>query len=285
MSLSQDPAFTALKKFFICGVKDITDAPYAGMSGKHEKFGNAVNTTNGAGPHNLQMFILSSDGTVLECLPGFWCATDLFTEMRFANKLNKIWLDPSLNSTQKDELFKQMNLEHIVEHPPGMVRRSHMQGFDEKYEAEHRLTTSDAIADPALISQQMLEPGGPGLPQEAFKTTDVLMHERMAARPFVPFDHFDVASFVEYGRPRYDKEEDARNPDGSVNPELAREAPTLGFPKDAMTAPATRRRPWLWSGGSEAAPPLRQGSFSAGAHQPDSSGNAHNSVKNYSWPQ
>lgn len=282
MSLSQDPAFSALKNYFVCGVHDITNEPYAGVSGLHEPTGKAVNTTNGAGPHNLQLFMLSADGTVLECLPGYWHSQDLVTEMEFANQLNQVWLNPKLTVPQKQQTFRQMQLAHMQDHSPGMVRRSRMQGFDQKYEAQHRLFHSDAIAHPDMITPNMLEPGGK-LPQEAFKTTDEIMHERMAMRPFVPFNRFDVASYVDYGRPIYDKHEDARNADGSVNKELAREQPKIG--NTDVLPPMNRRRRWLMQQQQD-----EMNATSRPAYQPSSTGtvsggNAANSVQNYNWPR
>ena len=283
MSLSQEPAFSVLKKYFVCGVHDITNEPYAGLSGLHETNGNAVNTTNGAGPHNLQLFMLSPDGTVLQCLPGYWNPTDLVTEMKFANQLNNVWLDPKLSVSQKDQMFRQMQLSHIQEHPPMMVRRSKMQGFDQKYEAEHRLYHSDAIAHPELITSNMLQPGGK-LPQRAFKTTDELMHERMSMRPFVPFNHFDVAAYVDYGKPKYDKHEDARNPDGSVNKELAKELPTIGNPNAmGQNQRPGRRRRWMMQQQQSSVPATNYYRPAAPAPAPVSGGNGANTVQNYSW--
>jgi hypothetical protein len=290
VSLSQEPAFSALQEHFVCGVRDITNEPYAGLSGRHEVTGNAVNTTNGAGPHNLQLFMLSSDGTVLECLPGFWNPTDLVEEMKFASQLNQVWLDPSLSASQKNQQFRQMQLSHIDQHSPQMVRRSKMQGFDQKWEAEHRLNTSDTIANRNLITPNMLQPGGK-LPQAAFKTTDELMHERMAVRPFLPIQNFDVAAYVEYGKPKYDKHEDARNSDGSVNKEVAKALPTMGnqnvLAQERMQN-RMRRRGMMggnmnggmngWGGNNISNYP--NNTYGQG-YQTRSSGNGQNSVRNY----
>lgn len=179
------------------------------MSRKHEQDGQAIKTTNGAGPHNLQLFMLAADGTVLHCLPGYWSPQDLVREMGLAWQLNQVWTDPSLTRAQKDAVFRQMHLAHQQQHPPDMVFRSRMQGFDQKYEAKHRLRTSDTIRDPQLI---LASSGLEGrMPQAAFKTTDEIVHQRMALRPFIGFEDFDVARYVDYGRPLYDKNEDQRN--------------------------------------------------------------------------
>ncbi|HEY9788565.1 MAG TPA: hypothetical protein V6D17_24460, partial [Candidatus Obscuribacterales bacterium] len=226
MSLSSEPAFSVLRENFICGVKDITGEKYAGVSGQHLPTGNAALTTNGAGPHNLQTFVLASDGTVLTCLPGFWYAQDLVRELDLAVKLNDVWTNQSLSRSQKNAMFRQMHLAHLNEHPPGMARRSRMQGFDQKYEARHRLHTSDTIINPSL-ARGVLEKGAMAQPG-AFKTTDRIMHERMAQRPFVPYQNFDVVAFSDYGRPFYNKNEDQRDANGDVIPELAKSQPLIG---------------------------------------------------------
>jgi hypothetical protein len=282
VSLSQEPAFSALQNDFVCGVRDISSEPYAGLSGRHETGGNAVNTTNGAGPHNLQLFMLSADGTVLECLPGFWNPQDLLTEMKFANELNQVWIDPHASKSQKDQTFRQMQLAHVQKHPTAMTRRSKMQGFDQKWEAQHRLFNSDTIAHPGMISQNMLMPGGM-LPQEAFKTTDQIMHERMSVRPFVPINQFDVANYVEYGKPKYDKNEDARLADGTVNKELAKSLPTIGN-KSVMGTMGKKRQNQAqdvsssgWGNGGNSS---TWNSYKSSQGQV-SGGNASNSIHNY----
>lgn len=210
MSLSQEPATSTLQQHFICGVKDITGEPYAGRSGIHNTYGNAVQTSNGAGPHNIQLFVLAADGTVLHCLPGYWSPQDLVYELQFADKLNQVWLDNNLSRSQKIQMFSQLHLAHNQEHSSGMVRRSHMQGFDQEYEAKNRLHQSDTIRDAKAITAAY-EDGAMHAPSRAFKTTDEIMHERMAKRAFVPYERFDVAAFCDYGRPFYDKNEDERD--------------------------------------------------------------------------
>lgn len=203
-----------LRDNFVCGYRDISDQSYAGVSGLHKPNGQAINTTNGAGPHNLQLFIMSADGVVLTCLPGYWNSTDLVREMKLAAQLDEVWRNPSLTSSQKDAMFRQMHLAHIQQHPADMVFRSKMQGFDQKFEAKNRLYASDCIRNPSLIG----DPNAKMLPQEAFKTTDQIMHERMAVRPFRPYSRFDVAVYTDYGRPVYDKHEDYRYANGQLMP-------------------------------------------------------------------
>jgi hypothetical protein len=205
VSLSNEPVLSLLKSRFVCGWRDISDEAYCGKSGDHEPTNPAVRTTNGAGPHNTQMFVLAADGTVLHCLPGYWDAKDLAQELGLAQRLNRVWRDGLLTREQKDGRFKTMQLAHIAEHPQDMVDRSVMQGFDKKFEEKKRPETSDCILRPGSL-QPRLRPSKKG--QDRFKTCDQIVHERMAARPFVKFADFDVAAFSDYGRPKYDKKQD-----------------------------------------------------------------------------
>lgn len=211
MSLSSEPAFSSLKDKFICGYRNIAGKRYAGASGKHQVDGNAIDTTNGAGPHNIQVFILAADGTVLTCLPGYWHAQDLANEFGLAEQLNQIWIDPNLSRAEKDAKFRELQLAHLNEHTKAERHRSRMQGFDIQYEIAHRLYNTDVFYDPHAI-----DPNSKKAPPRAVKTTDVIMHERMAQRPFIAYDDFDVAKFSDYGKPFYDKHEDIRTADGEI---------------------------------------------------------------------
>jgi hypothetical protein len=228
VSLSQEPALSALKNYFVCGTRDISNEAYAGASGSHETFGNAVNTTNGAGPHNLQIFMLAPDGTVLSCLPGYWNPQDLYGEMDLAYQLLQVWEDQSLSRGRKNQLFSAMHLQHIQEHSPAMVRRSHMQGFDQQYEAKHN-PNSDTFATHNAGYVTQISFNGMKAPRGMFKTTDQIFHERMARRPFERYQDFDVAAYADYGKPMYDKHEDYRDANGQVVDKLgAKDAPKIG---------------------------------------------------------
>lgn len=201
MSLSADPTFSLLAHDFVCGWRDITGEPWSGRSGRYDPDDGAVWTTNGAGPHNIQMFVLAPDGTVLHCLPGYWESHDLADELRFAQQLGRVWQDRSLSREQKDAKFRTLQLAHVGQHSRETVGRSELQGFDKKFEAR-RAAVSDCILRPE--SQQ---PRFRPRQDDAFKTTDQIVHERMATRPFVPYEQFDVAAFTDYGRPKYDKKQ------------------------------------------------------------------------------
>lgn len=226
MSLSQEPVFSELKTNFVCTSKDITNEPYCGKSGRHAPNGKGISTTNGAGPHNLQLFVLAPDLTVLHCLPGYWAPQDLKHELAFAEDLYKVWQNPKLTRGQKNQMFKQMQLAHVNEHPADMKRRSRMQGFDQKYEAKNRPYQSDTVKNPQLAVQALAQNDN-RLLQQAFKTTDQIAHERMAQRPFVPYSQFDVAVYTDYGKQRYEKNEDFRDMSGQLvlNPKTGEAIP------------------------------------------------------------
>jgi hypothetical protein len=213
VSLSNEPAYSELKNHFVCGYRDISDEKYAGNSGTHKMNGNAVDTTNGAGPHNLQLFCMNPDGTVLHCLPGYWNPKDLALELQFAEKLNDVYSNGSLTAQEKADAFKRMQLDHVRAHPQDMVARSQMQHFDQKFEATHRLLTSDTIKDRVLAGSGEWDKN---VTENAFKTTDEIMHQRMASRPFEPYTAFDTARFVDYGTTTYDKHEDSLDADGHM---------------------------------------------------------------------
>lgn len=210
MSLSNEPVFSELKNHFICGYKDIENKHYAGASGKHLPGGQAVDTTNGAGPHNIQIFVLAADGTVLTCLPGYWNPDDLASELVFATHLNDVWTDNSLSRSDKDQLFAKAQIEHIKEHSPAERKRSQLQHFDVVYEKQHRGARSD------IFYEHSINPRTGNIDDRSIKTADVIMHQRMASRPFESYKDFDVVAFSDYGKPMYDKQEDMRNLDGQI---------------------------------------------------------------------
>lgn len=176
-----------------------------------------MDTTNGAGPHNVQLFVLSDDGTVLHCMPGYWNSEDMASELALAEKLNAVWHDSSISREQKDKIFQKLNKEHLASHSSETIARSHLQGFDAQYIAAHQTELPDLIQEPALLKcykptqgqseKEKTEGGGSHLNYEAFKTTDKIMHERLSKQPFVAYSDFDIASFTNYGTNYYDKGE------------------------------------------------------------------------------
>lgn len=167
-----------------------------------------METTNGAGPHNIQLFVLDPDGTVLHCLPGYWNPSDLDAELKLAERLDSVWQDRSLSQAQKKAQFSRMQVDHFRQHSRETTARSHMQSFDRKHELSRGYTdTVRMAANPHALSWQE---GGDDL----VKTTDEIMHERMSSRPFVSYSQFDTGKFVDYGTHFYDKHEDSLSEDG-----------------------------------------------------------------------
>ena len=204
MSLSNDAVMNTFKNQFVCGYKNIAGEPYAGRSGRHDADSPAVVTTNGAGPHNVQLFFLAADGTVLHCLPGYWAPQDLLLETQLAQNLNRLWQNKNVTTDKKNQLFRQTQLAHTEMHPAQMTERSHLQGFDAKHEkadsdSDFKVNGSDLIHRRVKLAKN-----------NDLKTTDQVLHERMADRPFVNYANFDVAEFTEYGKIRYDKKEETR---------------------------------------------------------------------------
>lgn len=174
--------------------------------------GPAVDTTNGAGPRNVQLFVLAPDGTVLHCLPGYWAQEDLVPELDMAERLMHIWSDTSIAADQKTNLFATENMRHLEAHSQATHDRSHLQGFDMMHIYNNR---KGALADAVKDQEMLATADSHHLPWEAFKTTDVLLHERMSKRPFVAYASFDTGDFVNYGTNHYDKDEHKIDP-GSV---------------------------------------------------------------------
>lgn len=251
MSLSKEPVFSELKNHFVCGYRDISNEPYSGNSGAHSVGGQAVDTTNGAGPHNIQLFVLDPDGTVLHCLPGYWNPEDLAAELKLAQRIDTIWQDKALNAEQKKMQFARIQLDHFRSHSKETIARSQMQGFDKHHELMKgknadtvRLASAASCSGPSCAREEMAgegaKKGEDGEKEElVVKSTDEIMHERMAKRAFVAYTSFDTGKFSDYGTHFYDKHEDALDDQGRLTTE-----PGEGPPKsDTMRDVISRRRP------------------------------------------
>jgi hypothetical protein len=204
VSLSNDSVLNVLRTQFVCGYRNITGEKYAGKSGKHETDGQAIITTNGAGPHNVQLFFLSEDGVVEHALLGFWDPRDLLWEIRFAQGMNRRWQSTAKSEENKRKEFQLANRLAIRQMPPDMIARSHLQKFDAKKEVKQ--AGSDFRYKPGDY-----HPPVHMAKHDDLKSTIQVIHERMAQRPFVKYEEFDVADFSDYGKQRYDKKEDMRD--------------------------------------------------------------------------
>jgi len=182
-----------LEHDFVLGWSNIWKQPYVGMSGGYSRHAHAVGTTNGAGAHNLQLFVLAPDGTVLHALPGFWHPEDLARELRFAKVAARLWEDDTRTRAQKDRMLVRLHLAEIRRQSPETYARSGWQDFDERTErARAQREARDTVLTNALGEIIGMKP------------LNVLAHERVLQQPFVPFTEFDIGRFVDYGTLYYD---------------------------------------------------------------------------------
>ena len=192
MSLSQGPIRTRLKEKFICGWRNINGVEkFAGKSHSHPVCSTAVHTTNGAGGRNVQMIIISPDRDVLHVLPGYWNPDALRHELDFTLELAEIAAGEGTVG-EKNDAFLLAHMNHAAQHNDMMAKDSKLQAFDKQKES---VTAGSDFR-------------GQGGRRTVTRTVDQVMHERMARRPFLKIDEFDLSSVVDYGTQFYDKHGD-----------------------------------------------------------------------------
>lgn len=202
-----------LKSEFEVGWHDIRSQDYVGYSsGYSYKSHCAVGTTNGAGAHNVQIFVISPDKVVMHALAGFWAPADLARELRFAKVLYRLWQDEDRTLAQKKDMYWRLQTLEPRNHPPETFARSSWQSFDVRTERK-RQGDRDTVLD-ALVPVTAAVGGEPRMGRATatnrqallpmMKPLNVLVHERMAVRAFVPFDEFDIEAFIDYGQMHYD---------------------------------------------------------------------------------
>ena len=185
-----------LRDDFVLGWKNILREPYVGDSFGYSSRQTSLGTTNGAGPHNVQIFVLSPDLVVLHALPGFWHPDDLARELRLGLVLSRLWADQGRTRGEKDNMFARLHAAELARQTDLTTARSAWQHFDASAE---RRRPDRGSRDTFLVADDgRTEP----------KPINWLVHERMALRPFVPFEDFDVESYVDYGREFYDNNKD-----------------------------------------------------------------------------
>ena len=148
----------------------------------------AKNINTCSGGRNIQMYFMTPNGRVVHCLPGFWSAEDFYTQAGFAVKLGMLARTKRLSNADRNEKFLDMHLQKAHGHNYGLVEGAQLQGFDVKYVKNN---TSDFTR------------GNKGFVKGGVKLVDQVVHERMAARPFVPFEKFDAHEFTKLGIKRY----------------------------------------------------------------------------------
>lgn len=201
VTLPVEPVFSLLRERFVIGWKNIIREQFVGRSHGYDLEDTAIGTTNGAGPHNIHTFVISPDGVVMHAMPGFWHPEDFASELRLGLEMLAIWQDASLTLDQKRARFKQAQLTAITKAAPGTLARARWQGFDAKNELKrvsqgHKRDTImlDADGQPIKDAKGKLR----------LKSPFQIAHERIAARPFVPFADFDFHAWSDYGRTYYD---------------------------------------------------------------------------------
>ncbi|WP_372368951.1 hypothetical protein [Candidatus Uabimicrobium sp. HlEnr_7] len=178
-----------MKKNFVCGLRNIANkTTYAGTSNKHLPSYEAVTVTNCSGHHNVQMFFMTKDARVVNCLPGFWNPDAFLSEVKLATSLNKLYHSSRVSISKRNELFLDAHLEKAFLSDKKLHKQSKLQGFDVK-NIEKR-SESDFKRDSVFVDTGL-------------KSSDQVLHERMAERPFLPFEMFDTAQYIDMGRKKY----------------------------------------------------------------------------------
>ena len=112
VTLSDKQVMRYLRKNFVFGLRNIAgQTSYAGTSNAHLPSYEAVTVTNCSGHHNVQMFFMTKDGKVVNCLPGFWNPEAFLSEAKLAVSLNKLYNKKSMSISKRNELFLDAHLE------------------------------------------------------------------------------------------------------------------------------------------------------------------------------
>ena len=188
MTLSSQEVIDLLGRNFVSAYTSIKGkTPYAGVSNTHMPENPAIEVSNCAGHHNVQMFFLTSDGRVLHCLPGYWNKRDFLEEAKLALDIGKLYYRSDLTAAKRNAEYLELHLRHALAHGQALREASYLQGFD-KQSLEKR-KESDFHRTEGFVS--------------GLKTPDQVVHERLAERPFLPFQSFDVASYIDMGIKQY----------------------------------------------------------------------------------
>ncbi|RTZ93201.1 MAG: hypothetical protein DSY81_10725 [Bacillota bacterium] len=188
MTLSEPKLLAVLEKQFVCGWRNIQGKEaYAGKSHDHPVASTALQTSNGSGGRNVQMLFIAPSGMVLHCLPGYWDPDGMMHEIEFILELAKLEAS-DLPLLEKRDQFQLSHLNHAANHSEQMVADSYLQGFDKMREEKQEGSDFRRKTD-----------------GDVRRTVDQVMHERMARRPFIPIERFDIGTVVDYGTRFYDK--------------------------------------------------------------------------------
>jgi hypothetical protein len=97
-------------------------------------------------------------------------------------------------------MFTRLQLAEYKNHSQTTTIRSSWQGFDARNEQKRREGGKQRDTFLTSVDGSVRERRGRPL----MKPINQLVHERMAQRPFVKFEDFDIAVFADYGRILYD---------------------------------------------------------------------------------
>lgn len=197
LTLCNDLVLAELRDQFVLGYGDLERAPHVGLSGGYRRDQSVLGATNGAGGRNVQLFCLAADGTVVHALPGFWHAIDLLPELQLARQLHDLWLGADHTLAQKVAMAQTLHRGYVKKLGAGTMLRSRWRAED---------LSAEQARGPARDTIARDEKGQPvkGAGGFVLVPTVQVVHERLAAKPFVKFGDFDVEAFVDYGVPLHD---------------------------------------------------------------------------------
>ena len=188
MTLSNDQVQKELQKNFVCAWENIKGKrSYAGSSNTHMPTNAATEVTNCAGHHNVQMVFMTSDGRVLHCLPGYWTPRHFITELNLALELGKLYYKKDFSVAERNREYLDLHLRHSIEHTQELRDASCHQGFD-KQNLEKRQQSDFHRTEGFVLG---------------LKTPDQVLHERLAERPYLPYEAFDIEKFIDMGIKQY----------------------------------------------------------------------------------
>ena len=206
MSLPNDEVLQLLSDNFVLGHKNIHKEEHVGMSHGYTCKQTAVGTTNGAGGRNVQLVVMASDLTVLHVLPGFWHPDDLIRELNFARQLHRLYRDDAMDDEQKQRFAEVLRASHTRGFSDDTIARSDWQGFDRREELNRYrkgprdTVVLDSFGRPALkpVCQVVHDRMADSIAEHGFQRYDARKKKSDDPR------FFDLATFVDYGRPYYD---------------------------------------------------------------------------------
>ena len=187
VTLADSKVRSALNRDFVCGWTNIEGkTDYAGSSNKHQPSNAAIKVNTCSGHHNVQTFLMTADGKVVHCLPGFWPAKAYVSQLGLAKKLDTIYRNEK-RPARRNEKFLDLHLQHAAK-ASRAAKTAELQGFDKRH--IERTGNADFERERGPLTGKL-------------KSADQVMHERMAERPYLSFESFDTKAFIDMGVRHY----------------------------------------------------------------------------------